>query len=142
MLKLHQLVPGRLKPVIRRAVNRLLRHYNLMSAKFAYAQAGEDMILDFLFQYIKRPIRSYLDVGVNHPVLGNNTYFFYLNGCRGVCVEANPLLIDEIKQTRPGDTVLNVGVTADGESMLEFYYFPQNTGISTILIRQEWFRQI
>lgn len=50
---------------------------------------------------IKKP--SYIDIGAHHPYEISNTAIFYMNGCRGVNVEANPNLIDEFYKERPDD---------------------------------------
>ncbi len=73
---------------------------------------------------------SYLDVGTNVPDVDNNTYLFYCGGSRGVCVEANPTLIAQIREVRPKDTVLNVGVSVGEATEADFYVFDCN-GIST-----------
>jgi len=96
----------------------------------SYSQAGEDAVLRFLFAERRMDRISYLDVGTNLPDLGNNTYLFYLAGGRGVCVEADKTLIPKIAKTRPGDTVLNFGVSTGEASEAEFYIFDLN-GIST-----------
>lgn len=89
----------------------------------SYSQAGEDAILQFLFyDKHKMPIR-YLDIGTNYPDVHNNTYIFYRKKCRGVCVEANPALIPMIKRLRPGDTVLNMGVSVNSATEADFYIF-------------------
>lgn len=65
-----------------------------------------------------------MDIGANHPVKGNNTYLFYLNGAKGVCVEPDSSLIPQLKQKRPRDLVLNMGISANSTSEAEFYSFP------------------
>ena len=90
-----------------------------------YAQCGEDRILVFLFNSlgIKEPI--YLEVGTCHPCKGNNTYLFYQRGGHGVCVEPNPDLVPLIRQTRPRDVVLGVGVTPEPSASLTYYMFDE-----------------
>jgi FkbM family methyltransferase len=89
----------------------------------SYSQAGEDAVLRFLFADKKISQISYLDVGTNIPDHFNNTYLFYKNGSRGVCVEADKTLISKIKELRPEDKVLNVGVSSKGENEADFYIF-------------------
>ena len=79
--------------------------------KVSYSQAGEDLILKYLFESKGLSTPTYLDIGTNHPYLNNNTYLFYRNGSRGVCVEADKTLIKEITRLRPEDKVVNVGVS-------------------------------
>lgn len=108
-----------LKRLIKNAV------YSLVPPLYvpSYSQAGEDAILHFLFSDKRMRRIEYLDIGTNSPDAGNNTYLFYRNGSRGVCVEADPRLIPEIKQVRPGDKILNVGVSADGRETAALYVF-------------------
>jgi FkbM family methyltransferase len=88
-----------------------------------YAQAGEDRILLYLFgtMGIERP--SYLDIGTNHPKIGNNTYLFYERGGTGVCVEPDPALFENLAKVRERDTCLNVGITFDDRKEADFYVF-------------------
>src|SRR5947208_479267 len=77
----------------------------------SYSQSGEDLVASFLFDYIMKLDKpSYMDVGACHPTIHNNTYLFYLRGARGVLVEPNVAMIPSLKETRPGDTVLNIGI--------------------------------
>ncbi|PTY04058.1 FkbM family methyltransferase [Verrucomicrobia bacterium LW23] len=93
----------------------------------SFAQTGEDLILAALFiNFLKIDKPSYLDIGTNHPSRLNNTFFFYRFNCTGVCVEANPHLIDEIKAIRPRDKCLNVGV-GDSSQRADFYVMEPST---------------
>lgn len=77
----------------------------------SYAQCGEDVIADYLLTGLlgfTRP--TYLDIGAHHPWHLSNTYAFYRKGCRGVCVEPDPVLFRRIRHARSRDVCLNVGV--------------------------------
>src|SRR4051812_29352590 len=84
------------------------------SYNHSFSQAGEDMIVDFLFQTkgISKP--SYMELGIYMPVMGSNTYKFYGRGGKGVLVEADETLISHIRNERKNDTVLSCGVGVDG----------------------------
>jgi len=101
-----------------RNIARKIRHkiFGRSPATVSYSQAGEDAIVRFLF-FDKgiNPI-TYLDIGTNEPDANNNTYLFYRNGSRGVCVEADVTLIKKIKKIRPRDKVLNYGVAVGDQS--------------------------
>lgn len=101
----------------------------------SFAQAGEDRILRFLFSSMGLKQITYLEIGTNNPIDINNTFLFYLGGSRGVCIEPNPMLISKIKNKRPQDICLNVGVTASQkESIMDFYIFDEGDtekGLST-----------
>lgn len=101
----------------------------------SYAQAGEDRVLKFLFRSMGINRITYLEIGTNNPIDINNTYYFYVEGSRGVCVEPNPSLISKIKKHRPEDICLNIGISPDGEEgELDFYIFDDSDsekGLST-----------
>lgn len=101
----------------------------------SYAQAGEDRVLKFLFRSMGINRITYLEIGTNNPIEINNTYYFYVEGSRGVCVEPNPSLISAIKKHRPEDICLNIGISPDGkEGELDFYIFDDSDsekGLST-----------
>ena len=80
----------------------------------SFSQAGEDLIVKFTLQFLGIPSITYLDIGANHPVRLNNTYLFYLRGCKGVLVEPNASLCERLRAVRPRDTTLaaGIGVTA------------------------------
>ena len=101
-------------------------------SQLTYAQSGEDLILAQLFYKLSINNPSYIDIGANHPSYISNTYYFYLRGSRGVCIEPNPFLFKKIKKLRKEDTVLNAGVAFDEQSNADFYLFPKSAhGLST-----------
>lgn len=102
------------------------------SFKPSYAQCGEDLLLSFLLSGllgIRRP--TYLDIGANEPTRLSNTYYFYRGGCRGVCVEPDPVLFERIRRWRPRDVCLNVGVGARRETRDLFVL--DDAGLNTFL---------
>gem|GEM_PF-792751 len=99
------------------------RKYILYFFPRTYSQAGEDIILSYLFNELQIANPTYLDIGANYPIAFNNTYFLYQKGCRGVCVEADPTLIPELKKYRKKDRILNVGVGVTNEKELDFYIY-------------------
>lgn len=57
---------------------------------------------------------SYVDIGVCHPVVRNNTFLLYENGFyNGILVEPNPDFDDLINEYRPRNTFINAGVGAN-----------------------------
>lgn len=89
----------------------------------SFSQAGEDMVIDFLLQTIGRPVPTYLELGVYDPRNGSNTYKFYIRGAKGVLVEADGSLIENIRDQRPKDKVLHLGVGFDEKTEAVFYVF-------------------
>jgi FkbM family methyltransferase len=91
----------------------------------SFSQAGEDMVIDFLLQIIRKPVPTYLELGVYDPRIGSNTYKFYARGAKGVLVEADGRLIKNIKDQRPDDKVLHLGVGLDESTEAIFYVFDE-----------------
>jgi len=112
--------------IFRRAVNKvkqiiiqpvpIFKQYG----KISYSQAGEDLLIDYIFRLRKIDKPSYLDLGANHPHSLNNTFLFYQRGARGVNIDANPDLIKLFHQHRPLDRNINIGV-GEKPGELEFY---------------------
>lgn len=105
---------------------RIMEHYAVERLpdleRASFSQAGEDAIAFYIFLMLGKDVRliRYLDIGCNHYKKMSNSYYFYLRGAHGVLIDANPDFIEEIKNKRPRDTVLNLGIgTAEGEQ--EFY---------------------
>jgi len=90
-----------------------------------YSQAGEDRILSFLFNSMGIGHPSYIDIGAYKPQWGSNTYLFYLQGSRGVCIEPDPRLFESLRDGRPGDTCVNAAVSQNGEREVELYLFDE-----------------
>jgi len=113
---------------IKKVIKRIVFHFikpPIVYVVNTYSQAGEDSVIKFLFngKGIDKP--SYLDIGTSNPIDDNNTYLFYKKGSKGVCVEANSVLIDNIKEKRPLDVVLNVGINVGHEEEADFYMFEE-----------------
>lgn len=95
--------------------------YNIKNQSFALW--GIDILVrDILIRggYDIRDI-TYIEVGANHPVLGNATETLYINGARGVLIEANPDFKDVIERFRD-DICINCGV-ASLNGKMKFYRF-------------------
>lgn len=114
-----------LKHLLLPKLRQLQRDYS-KNFKISYSQCGEDLILQQLFMVLGISKVSYLDVGAHHPTYLSNTYLFYENGGRGVCVEPDPSLFKAFGKKRPRDTHLNCGVgIAPGEA--DFYVMSTST---------------
>lgn len=120
---------------IRRIIRKLRSSADLFStrARASYSQFAEDLLVDHVLTAIaKKNNPTYLDIGTNDPVAGNNTYLFYLKGCKGVCVEPDPAIYRKIKAKRPNDTVLHAGVGIGTDKEGTLYIFPEGyTGWNT-----------
>jgi len=96
--------------------------------RVSYAQNGEDILLDRLFgDHVGR----YMDVGSCHPILCNNTYFFYERGWRGVNIEPTRQGHALFQEHRPED--LNLPLAAsDHDGELTLYEVVGDPGNSTL----------
>lgn len=119
----------RLKSLIKKVVFKLLKVQTKVVYN-TYAQSGEDVIMKFIFDQkgVNKP--TYLELGVCNPDHNNNTYLFYLNGSRGVCVEADETFIPAIKSLRNEDVVLNIGVGDGSTNEADFFIFNEK-GLNT-----------
>lgn len=93
-----------------------------------YSQEGEDYFLNILIQPKKEGF--FVDIGSAHPIRANNTYFFYLKGWRGICIDAAPSLNDIYKKYRPNDLFINAFI-GNKTGYQKFYIFNEpflNTG--------------
>jgi FkbM family methyltransferase len=91
------------------------------SAHASWAQQGEDVLIDFIFsQFLNCKQPSYLDIGAHHPWHLSNTYHFYLKGCRGINIEPDPSLMQDLIKYRPDDININAGISAS-EGVFDFY---------------------
>jgi FkbM family methyltransferase len=108
----------------RAKIRRLL---SISAPRLSYSQAGEDLIVSFVFDALGIRNPSYLDIGAYHPKHLSNTYLFYKNGSSGVCIEPDPDLYARYKGRRPRDTCLNVGVGVSNETSADFYVLATKT---------------
>lgn len=106
-----------------------MRVVDLLSGKgrLSYSQCGEDLIIDHVFRVLGIRNPTYLDIGAHDPRRLNNTYLFYWQGCKGVCVEPNPSLYAKIARIRPRDCCLNVGIVASDAQFGELYVLSNDT---------------
>lgn len=100
---------------------------NADDGRRSFAQAGEDMIADFIFRAMGVAQPTYLDIGAHHPTHLSNTHFFYARGCRGVNVEPDPDLFSAFVAQRPEDVNLNVGIGEGDVPALPFHVMSTRT---------------
>lgn len=100
--------------------------------KVSYSQSGEDTIVAYILYClgIKNEEITYLDLGANHAKVLSNTYYFYKNGGKGVLVDANPKLIQELAFYRHRDTVVNCIISENENEEMDFYIL-SGDGLST-----------
>ncbi len=110
------------------------RLLDIEGRKRTYASNSEDMIM-LEYMLSRYTDFSYIDIGVCHPVVRNNTYLFYEKGfTNGVLVEPNIEMCRMAAEYRPQNRVVNFGaapVPTDEE--LTYYYDPHHPGLNTFL---------
>jgi FkbM family methyltransferase len=94
--------------------------------KLSFSQCGEDLLIDYIFELRGVRMPTYLDIGAHDPFYLNNTAIFYLRGCRGINIEANPGLIANFRKKRKEDINLNIGIS-DQAGELDFYIMADST---------------
>lgn len=110
-------------------INRIFLKFNYCVNIFqartqvSFAQCGEDLIVKYLFNSLGIKYPTYIDIGTNEPIKGNNTYLFYTKKSSSVCIEPDISLVKKIKKERPKDIILNVGIAMDENEKAIFYYF-------------------
>ncbi len=72
----------------------------------------------------------YVDIGAFHPIHASNTYFFYLNGFRGINVDARPGSMELFNKIRPYDINLEFGVSNKNEN-LNYYFIDENSSMNS-----------
>lgn len=93
----------------------------------SYAQNKEDIIIRAFFPDVKKGF--YIDIGANHPEEDSVTKLLYLEGWCGINVEPNVQLSKLLKEDRPKDITLTVGISQEaGELTFREY---ANHGLST-----------
>ena len=102
--------------------------------KNSYSQHGEDMMIIDCFQNvmnIKKP--SYIDIGAHHPYEISNTAVFYEKGCRGINIEANPVLFQNFLRERPDDININCGLCSEDKTgeIMSFYMIDDHSPCNT-----------
>lgn len=104
----------------------------------SFSQAGEDQVIRYLINDCLRIVNpSYLEIGTHHPVWGNNTYYFYSRGCKGVCIEPDTRYEKLIRKYRKRDTFLRAAVGIDQQTSAEFYIFPKGYSGWNTLLKEE-----
>jgi FkbM family methyltransferase len=100
--------------------------------KKSYSQSGEDLLVEFIFYHILN-IKdfTYMDIGAHHPYYLSNTAIFYEKGNKGISIEPDPILFNEIKKERPNEICLNIGIMfnkkQNNEELAEFYIMSTTT---------------
>lgn len=105
-----------------RFIRFLNKDIDLRFGRVSYAQEGEDLLLDRIFEYA--PTGFYIDVGAHHPKRFSNTYIFYKKGWRGINIDAMPNSMKLFQKIRPYDINLELGISKTKQT-LTYYMFDE-----------------
>lgn len=99
----------------------------------SYGQCGEDVVVCAALRALafsegfELSAQSYLEIGANHPVATSATWLLHEKlGMRGVLVEANPDLLDDLKQHRTGDRIVHAAIVADTKETAHLFVSSKN----------------
>lgn len=87
-----------------------------------FSQEGEDVLLSKFIDFQKKGF--YVDIGAHHPMRFSNTCRLYLNGWRGMNVDAMPNAMTSFMKYRKEDINLSYGIGAIEENKT-FYIFEE-----------------
>ncbi len=99
-----------------------LKPYFYRRFRTSFSKSGEDIQL---WQLLKKEKGVFVDIGAHHPIFGNNTYFFYLRGWRGINVEPNQKFEKLHRKFRSTDFFYRGGI-AGFEGELEYFELDSN----------------
>lgn len=86
----------------------------------SFSQDGEDMVLR---RYLEgKKAGFYVDVGAYHPFRFSNTCYFYLNGWKGMNIDAMPGSSQLFNRYRKRDINLEAAISASAKE-LDYYMF-------------------
>jgi len=87
----------------------------------SHSQFGEDMVIRSLLHGEQNIF--YVDIGAHHPIYYSNTYHFYLQGARGINIDAIPGSMKLFQDLRPRDINLELCLSDQKQSAVRFYMF-------------------
>ncbi|WP_018305804.1 FkbM family methyltransferase [Desulfitobacterium hafniense] len=120
-------------------ISRLVR-YN--GCDITYSSDREDLTMLDACNYLKIEECSYIDIGVCHPVVRNNTYLFYERGnYHGVLVEPNLQMCNLARLYRPENRIVQCGAGFGEDKYMDYYKRDDmpghNTFVETIAFKKE-----
>ena len=111
----------------------LFRICNIFGISYSFASDGEDYILLKYLRGIKNG--CYIDIGSHKPIKHSVTFYLYLLGWKGVCVDPLPFLKKSYKVLRNKDLFINAGVQGgldkNEQQKMSFFFYKKNPDNST-----------
>ena len=115
---------------VKNFIRKLLLGHDIST--YYFSQAGEDGILQAIFRkkLEKKEKGFFVDVGAYHPYKGSNTYLLYINGWRGINIDACPGSMRAFNKERPGDINIEIGI-GEKEETLTYYCIDFNSTMNS-----------
>ena len=126
-------------------MQKLLNYFKLKSFRFVnkifgttftFSADGEDIIIRKFLSGIKKGF--YIDLGAHNYKDGSNTYYFYLLGWSGICVDPLPGVKNEFTRNRPKDIFLEKAIvpSKDLSKTIDYHFFKEFEDNSTTSIKR------
>ena len=95
----------------------------ILGTTFTFSADGEDVIIRKFLSGIKKGF--YVDLGAHNHKIGSNTYYFYLLGWSGVCIDPLPGIRSKFKRNRPKDVYLEKAIISSKENFktIDYHFF-------------------
>lgn len=106
------------KKVLPERVKNKLSLYFQKNFRSSFSACGEDAILKYLFR--NRKAGFYVDVGAYDPFEVSNTYNFYLQGWKGINIDANESAIKKFIKERNKDINVFAAISEEEEVISYF----------------------
>ena len=107
--------------------NKFFRKIN--NAKKSYSFGGMDLLINYLYKNKFNGV--YIDVGCNHPIVGNNTFLLYQKGWSGINIDLDSHIIEMFNYFRPKDCNVNSAVS-NSEKETDLFFYHERSAINTI----------
>ena len=108
-------------------INKIFRKIN--NVKKSYSFGGIDLLINYLYKSKFNGV--YIDVGCNHPIVGNNTFLLYQKGWSGINIDLDSHNIKMFNYFRPKDYNPNSAVS-NAEEEVNLFYYHERSSINTI----------
>ena len=99
------------------------------SFKKSYSFGGIDLLINYLYKNKFNGV--YIDIGCNHPIVGNNTYLLYQKGWSGINIDLDTHIIEMFNYFRSKDYNVNAAVS-NSEEETDLFYYHERSAINTI----------
>jgi FkbM family methyltransferase len=128
---------SRLKSIFNRYTAKTSR-----SSRPSFSECGEDLITATLMDMMELTPWTFVDIGANHPIKGNNFYSQYLiSGFRGINIEPNPILFNELSLIRRKDRNIDSVITT-GDEVVKAFFLNLNSKLSSTRFNSSAVEQI